>query len=129
MPSVSTSFGWALVLEAVLAVSEGGATVQRSSRYRPDGFTERLKLIRVGSRSALEGVLRDNLHHYTNKKVVDFLLCLVYCRHPVCFLRRPYCHIALRFILVMTFSSGNRDMPGGGAKRLTGKLRQPGVRA
>ncbi|CAB1097973.1 unnamed protein product [Ectocarpus sp. CCAP 1310/34] len=54
---------------AVLAVSEGGATVQPSSRYRPDGFTERLKLIRVGSRSALEGVLRDNLHHYTNYKV------------------------------------------------------------
>ncbi|CAN0505460.1 unnamed protein product, partial [Ectocarpus sp. 8 AP-2014] len=61
---------------SVLAVSEGGATVQRSSRYRPDGFTERLKLIHAGSRSALEGVVRDNLHHYTNRKVTDFLLCL-----------------------------------------------------
>ncbi|CAN0154358.1 unnamed protein product [Ectocarpus sp. 12 AP-2014] len=64
---------------AVLAVSEGGATIQRSSRYRPDGFTERLKLIRVGSRSTLEGVLRDNLHHYTNKKGQGVVLLVYSC--------------------------------------------------
>lgn len=110
MSSVSTSFGWALVFEAVLAVSEGGATVQRSSRYRPDGFTERLKLIRVGSRSVLEGVLRDNLHHYTNKKVTDFLLFWMFCRQPVCFLRWSYCHVALRFVLVPGIC------PGGGQR-------------
>ncbi|CAM9886479.1 unnamed protein product [Ectocarpus sp. 6 AP-2014] len=64
---------------AVLAVSEGGATVQRSSRYRPDGFTERLKLIHAGSRSALEGVVRDNLHHYTNRKGQGVILLVYSC--------------------------------------------------
>ncbi|CAM9718851.1 unnamed protein product [Ectocarpus fasciculatus] len=64
---------------AILAVSEGGATVQRSSRYRPDGFTERIKLIRAGSRSALEGALRDNLHHYTSKKGQGVILLVYSC--------------------------------------------------
>ncbi|CAM9593369.1 unnamed protein product, partial [Hapterophycus canaliculatus] len=53
---------------ATLALSEGSATVQRSNHYRPDGYTERLKLYRVGSRRALEGLVLDNLSHYTKKK-------------------------------------------------------------
>lgn len=57
------------VLLAFLAVSEGTASVQRSSRYRPDGFTESIKLYRAGSRNVLQGLVRDNLGHFTERKV------------------------------------------------------------
>ncbi len=54
---------------AILAVSEGTSSVQRSSRYKPDGFTEKVKFHRAGSRSALHSLVRDNLGHFMDSKV------------------------------------------------------------
>eukprot|EP00903_Cladosiphon_okamuranus_P016847 g15536.t1 len=64
---------------AFLAVSEGTASVQRSSRYRPDGFTERLKLHRAISRSILEGLVRDNLSHFIERKGQGAILLVYSC--------------------------------------------------
>lgn len=54
---------------ATLAVSEGASNVQRSSRYRPDGVTERLKLQHAERKSALKSLVQKYLHHFTEKKV------------------------------------------------------------
>lgn len=43
--------------------------MQASSRYKPDGLTERLKFYHADSRSSLEELLWNYLHCFTEKKV------------------------------------------------------------
>ena len=54
---------------AILAVEGEASALQRTSRYRPDGVTEKLQMLRAKSKSALDGLVLDNLHQFTEKKV------------------------------------------------------------
>eukprot|EP00904_Undaria_pinnatifida_P010389 jgi/Undpi1/6480/HiC_scaffold_20.g08959.m1 len=61
---------------AILAVEGEASALQRTSRYRPDGVTEKLQMLRAKSKSALDGLVRDNLHQFTEKKELVNLLLL-----------------------------------------------------
>ncbi|CAM9459860.1 unnamed protein product, partial [Ascophyllum nodosum] len=66
-------------ITAFLAILDGEPTVRRSSRYRPDGVTERLKLYRALSWNAMEALVYENFHYFTERKGHGAILLVYSC--------------------------------------------------